>query len=209
MIRLVLRSLFWIHNFTYRVIGVLAIKAHNGIHPKHKILKYYTFFTNKISPGYHVLDVGCGNGALAYHLAKVGSQVTAIDISARNISFAKKRFSHKNIIYIVGDATTYPFTETFDAVSLSNVLEHIKNRVLFLVSLKKLSPKFFIRVPLITRDWLAVYKKECGAEYRLDNTHYIEYTEEQFEDEIKTAGLQVDSYYVKFGELYAEVSHTQ
>jgi hypothetical protein len=75
----------------------------------------------------------------------------------------------------------------------------------FLKKLRNVAPKFLIRVPLITRSWLPVYLKELGYEYRLDKTHYIEYTEEEFFEEMEKAGLEVESYYVKWGELYAVV----
>ena len=48
-------------------------------------------------------------------------------------------------------------------VTLSNVLEHIEKRTSFLKKLidafEDKDIKFLIRVPLITRDWLPVYKK--------------------------------------------------
>jgi len=68
---------------------------------------------------------------------------------------------------------------------LSNILEHIENRVKFLNKIKNLAPKILIRVPMINRDWITLYKKELGVEWRLDKTHYIEYTLESFEKELE------------------------
>ena len=34
-------------------------------------------------------------------------------------------------------------------------------------------PKFLIRVPMIDREWISVYKKQLGLEW--DNTRFIEY----------------------------------
>jgi len=86
---------------------------------------------------------------------------------------------------------------------LSNVLEHIENRIEFLEKINKLAPKILIRVPLLTRDWLAVYKKEKGWEYKLDKTHFIEYSEESFKDELNKTGLKIENIRIQFGELYA------
>ena len=47
-------------------------------------------------------------------------------------------------------------------------------------------------------------KKEMGVEYRLDDTHYIEYTQEEFFSELANAGLAVESYQVRWGEIWAE-----
>jgi len=206
MIRLLIKCLCTIHNLSYRAIGVLVLRAENGIHPKHRIIRYYRFFLQNIPPESSVLDIGCGNGALAFHIAKNVQSVTAIDINRKNIRLAKQRFSRTNLHYLTGDATTFQFSETFDVITLSNVLEHIEHRIEFLRSISSIAPTILIRIPLITRDWLAVYKKEIGIEYRLDNTHFTEYTEESFAEEIHVAGLTLESSFVKFGELYAKVT---
>ncbi|OQX53419.1 MAG: hypothetical protein B5M53_06970 [Candidatus Cloacimonas sp. 4484_209] len=90
-----------------------------------------------------------------------------------------------------------------DIIVLSNVLEHIQNRIDFLKKLSKLSDKFLIRVPMFNRDWITLYKKELGVEWRLDKTHYVEYTLESFTKELKEAGLSIIKYDVKFGEIYS------
>jgi len=168
-------------------------------------MNYHKFFIDNISENDIVLDVGCGNGYLAYDVAKKAEKVKGIDINKNNIEFAKKHYKRGNLEFIVGDATKCQFNESFGVIILSNVLEHIENRVEFLKKLRNVAPKFLIRVPLITRSWLPVYLKELGYEYRLDKTHYIEYTEEEFFEEMEKAGLEVESYYVKWGELYAVV----
>ena len=38
---------------------------------------------------------------------------------------------------------------------------------------------------MINRDWITLYKKELGIEWRLDKTHYIEYTLESFKEELE------------------------
>ena len=191
------------HNFGYSLISSSAVRLNNGIHPKHEIMNYHKFFVDNVSEGNTVLDVGCGNGFLAYDVAKKAKRVVGIDINKKNIEFAKKHYKRGNLEFIVGDATKYQFNESFDVIILSNVLEHIENRVEFLKKLRNVAPKFLIRVPLITRSWLPVYLKEMGYEYRLDKTHYIEYTEEEFFEEIEEAGFGIESYYVMWGELYA------
>lgn len=203
MHKIILKFLVWIHNFSYRLIGVFAIKENKGLHPKHKIINYYDFFSSNVSPNDSVLDIGCGNGACINTVSKKVNKAVGIDISGKNIKLAKKRFSNSNLQYIIGDAISYEFKENFDVIILSNVLEHIEKRIEFLKKIKKLAPRILIRVPLITRDWLAIYKKEKKMEYRLDPTHYIEYTEDGFKKEMWEAGLEIKSFYVKFGELYA------
>jgi len=196
-----------LHTYIYRLINKLAVFCNNGIHPKHRIINYHKFFLDNICEGDIVLDIGCGNGALTYELAKKAKNVLAIDKDYKNIKKAKAKYNAENIEYIAADVTKYEFKQKFDAVILSNVLEHIKERRIFLLKIKKLSSKFLIRVPLLERDWLTLYKKEKGVDYRLDKTHYIEYTLEEFQDEISHCGLSIDSFYIKFGELYCIVKN--
>ena len=60
-----------------------------------------------ISAGETVLDIGCGNGALARRLAQLGAQVTAVDYSEELVELARKRGHDKGpaIDYRVVDAT--------------------------------------------------------------------------------------------------------
>jgi len=98
--------------------------------------------------------------------------------------------------------------EKFDVVILSNVLEHLPGRPLFLRCLyETFQPeRFLIRVPLFERDWRVPLKKELGVEWRLDRTHEIEYTQESFEAEIEEAGLVIAHLEVRWGEIWAEVT---
>jgi len=190
-------------NFCYRKISRLAIWENNGIHPKHRIMNYHQFFIKNIGNNDEILDIGCGNGAVAYDLSKKAKSVLGIDIDKQNIESAKKHYQRKNLSFIVGDATKYQLRNSFDVIILSNVLEHIKNRTPFLKKIKKLAPTILIRVPMVNRDWLTLYKKEKGVEHRLDKTHFIEYTEESLREETKKANLKIESYSIQFGEIWA------
>jgi hypothetical protein len=59
-------------------------------------------------------------------------------------------------------------------------------------------------VPLSTRDWRVPLRKELGLFHFSDPTHYTEYTQESFEDEIRQAGLQVTDLRINWGEIWAE-----
>ena len=88
---------------------------------------------------------------------------------------------------------------------MSNVLEHIEKRKELLETIKEIADVLLIRVPTLDRSWLALYKKEMNVEYRLDKTHFIEYTIDTFKREINSAGLEVLSYSIQFGEIRAKV----
>ena len=192
-------------NYLYYKISTLSISINNGIHPKHRILGYHKFFLNRIENNSKILDIGCGIGEVAFDISKKAQKVVAIDINKKKIESAKRRFSRDNLTFIVGDATDYNFNETFDYIILSNVLEHIKDRQALLKKVKNFGQFILIRVPMINRSWLTIYKKELGFEYRLDDTHYIEYTLDTFKSELKNASLEIIDYQIQFGEIWAKV----
>jgi 2-polyprenyl-3-methyl-5-hydroxy-6-metoxy-1,4-benzoquinol methylase len=184
---------------------MLALKLNNGISPKHRLMNYSQFFLDNIHEGSLVLDIGCGFGIVSSKLAEKAREVVAIDKSESAINIARSKYEKQNIKYIYGDATMYQFNQYFDYIVLSNVLEHIKNRKEFLTKIKPLAKYFLIRVPMINRSWLPLYKKELGLEYRLDKSHHIEYTYNSFKDEIESIGLKIVQSTVQFGEIWAKV----
>lgn len=202
---LLLKFFIWLNNYSYYKISNLVVKLYQGVHPKHRIINYHKFFVDNISTTDSVLDLGCGKGDNTYDIAKKASRVIGIDVSPMNIGFAKHKYARDNINFIIGDATKYNFDHRFDKIVLSNVLEHIKDRITFLSKLHDLSEIILIRVPLINRDWLTIFKKENNFEYRLDKTHYIEYTPDTLETELENAGWKMVSFSIQFGEIWTKV----
>jgi len=203
--KILAKSALRLHNFSYKLATKFAIKTEDGLHPKHRLMNYHQFFVDNVNSEDKVLDIGCGNGALTFEIAKKAKKVVGIDLDKKNIKIAKKEYWAPNIKYLVGDATKDLPNQKFDVIILSNVLEHIESRVEFLQKIKNLAPKILIRVPMINRDWITLYKKELGVEWRLDKTHYIEYTLESFKEELKKAGLNLEKYSIQFGEIWAVV----
>ena len=201
--KIIIRLILKLHNFFYKLSGFFASKIESGLHPKHRLMNYHKFFVDNVEPKDVVLDVGCGNGALTFDIAEKVEKVVGIDLNKKNIEFAEKNFYKKNIEYICADALLDLPNRKFDTIILSNILEHIQDRAEFLRVLKNKTDKFLIRVPMINRDWITLYKKELGLEYRLDKTHFIEYTLESFQKELEKAGFKIYNYNIQFGEIWA------
>jgi len=184
-----------------------AVRYGEGIHTKHRHMAYHEFFAQRISKHERVLDVGCGMGAVAYDIAESsGAAVLAVDIDDRSIHLARERFAHPRVVYEVRDVIERPPRETCDVIVLSNVLEHLPDRPVFLrrLSAATNAKRLLIRVPLFERDWMVPLRRELGVEWRLDLTHEIEYTQESFAAEMREAGLDIVHRETRWGEIWAE-----
>jgi 2-polyprenyl-3-methyl-5-hydroxy-6-metoxy-1,4-benzoquinol methylase len=200
-----------IHNYIYSIVSILVVIKHNGIHPKHDIIKYEKWFLDSIKPGDNVLDIGCNQGGLALLLSQKAGIVYGIEIEKKHYQVAISKPQNSKVKFILGDATTFDYSklEPIDVIVMSNVLEHIPQRINFLREILKSVKwkselRLLIRVPNLERDWLTVYKKNIGIEYRLDKTHFIEHTIIELEEELRAAKVEVKKSFVKFGEIFVD-----
>lgn len=87
----------------------------------------HSTFPGKLSE-LSLLDIGCGGGFLTEEYARLGCQVTGIDISPRSIAAARAHARQENlsIDYQIGSASVLAYEgEHFEIVSCCDVLEHI------------------------------------------------------------------------------------
>lgn len=201
-----------LHNKLYELSGPLAIAVNGGKHPKRRILRYQEWFCEHIEPGWGIVDIGSNSGDMSAQMAEKAGYVYGIEIAQKLVSVARVNHAAVNLYFELGDATAFDYSHfrPIDCVTLSNVLEHIRERSAFLAMLLQSLPwrnpekcYFLIRVPSIERDWLSVYKYEMGVEHRLDRTHEIEYTQEELFAELAFAGLEFESFDMRYGEYYA------
>lgn len=181
----------------------------NGTHVKHRLMQYHDFFVERLRPGERVLDIGCGYGAVAWSMAtRANAIVTGIDMDAKNIEMAQRLFQHPNLTLIIGDALQEIPSGQFETIVISNVLEHIENRVEFLkATQERVKPRrWLIRAPMLNRHWHVPMRRELGMFYFSDRTHYTEYTPQSFEEELRAAGLTIIHMQINWGEIWAEAT---
>ena len=201
-----LKFLFEVDRGLYSLEGETAIRFGQGVHPKHQHINYHKFFTDNLEVSQQVLDIGCSSGELTADLAKKVAlgKVVGIELVEEKVKQAKSKYQLPNLTFVHGDALKDLPNENFDVITLSNVLEHVEKRVEFLKKLKdKYQPNYFlIRVPMFERDWRVPLQKELSIDYRLDQTHCIEYRYEELMQELKESGLTLESMKTNWGEYW-------
>lgn len=190
-----------------RVVSERAMAMNGGEHPKHRLIGYHQFFVDRIAPGENVMDVGCGPGAVARTIARAhpGSQVVGVDYDPAKLALCRAGDNPANLSWVEADATQSVPEGDWQVIVLSNVLEHITDRIGFLQALQaKVDPdRILIRVPHFDRSWHLPLRREVGANYYSDPDHKIEPTEAEFRVELRQAGFEIPELMTVWGEIWA------
>ncbi len=150
-----------------------------------------------------VLDVGCAQATLAMLLAEDGYQVTAVDIRAQFLEYAKTRYERGDIRFVAGNVFEIPDLGNFDMIFASQIIEHLVYPAEFLRKLAAFArPGGILVVSTPNHDYfrnrLPSYR-ELGEpsmyEHRQYSAgggdHFFAYTEEEVRDAAREAGLEV------------------
>ena len=117
-----------------------------------------------------ILDIGCGGGLISEPMTRLGSKITAIDASSKNISIAKAhaKKSNLNITYLNNVPEDLNAQDKFDVILNLEVVEHVENLDLYLEScFKLLKPKGIMFTATLNRTLTSYIKAIVGAEYVL------------------------------------------
>ena len=110
-----LRWLCRLDNAVYRALSLASIRYGAGLHVKHRLTRYHDFFVTRVGAGERVLDIGCGNGALAADIARERkARVTGIDQSGAAIAAARAAHAGDGLTFVQGDARRLPATQHAD-----------------------------------------------------------------------------------------------
>ncbi len=150
----------------------------------------------------HLLDVGSGTGSFVSEMTKHGWQVTGLEPDEGARGIAKK-------LYNAGlkDITEFYHlsANSFDAITLWHVLEHVHELSAYVEQLKKLlkeNGKLFIAVPNYTSKDAAIYK-EYWAAYDVPR-HLYHFSPRSMQALMEKHGLKIlqhkpmwyDSFYI-------------
>jgi len=90
-----------------------------------------SWFTEVVNSGWmnpcKALDVGCGVGNYAFHLAEQGYEILCLDHSETAITLAKEKNSHPSLRFMVESTQNLSaLGETFDLIYDISLLHHLK-----------------------------------------------------------------------------------
>src|SRR5258708_28134915 len=160
-----------------------------------------------VSPGDHILDMGCGAGRHAFELYRRGANVVAFDMDQQELDGVERMFGAMRLEGEVpaeatartvrGDALELPFEDdTFDKNIASEVLEHIPDDMRAMAELLRvLKPggQMSVTVP----SWLP--ERLCWALSEAYHTtpggHVLISNPAQLPAKLQVPGLRVDGHH--------------
>lgn len=91
-----------------------------------------------LAPPARILDVGAAQGNFSLKLAELGFEVTWNDLRAELADYVRLKHEHGTVHFAVGNAFELQFPQPFDAVLLTEIIEHVAHPDLFLAKAAEL-----------------------------------------------------------------------
>lgn len=134
-----------------------------------------------------VLDVGCGHGLLANHIAaRTGLSVTGVDINPVLIDVARQSDESDLNEFLVASATQLPLpSQTFEVVTCVEVLEHLDHPLAALSEMRRVLKVGGLLVASVPNERLNAFSKTSHS----DHKQHFSITE--FSAIVRTAGFRV------------------
>lgn len=129
-------SLYDVTYWTEKMVGLYQASGCNTIddiillHYRERAAYWLHFFLRHAAPADKVLEIGCGMGTFCHWLSQLGFTVTATELSPAWRELINKKLGIAASDYSVSTAPER--ANSFDAIVLMDVLEHIQDPVNFL-----------------------------------------------------------------------------
>jgi SAM-dependent methyltransferase len=140
---------------------------------------------SKLSPGYLILEVGCGTGNVLRVLRQAcpDGRVVGLELWFDGLRFAQERSSGP---LVQGDVRNCPFGKPFDLIGMFDVLEHISEELKTLTALREalaLGGRLLLTVP--AHQYLWSYFDEASQ-------HCRRYSSQDIRARLAAAGFEVE-----------------
>ncbi len=95
-------------------------------------------FAARFAHGKRVLDIGCGSGYGAAQLSQVAASVTALDVAAEALSYAREHYPAGNLRFIMASCAALPVAgASTDLVVAFELIEHVRDWKQFLADARR------------------------------------------------------------------------
>ncbi len=117
----------WQESYFYDQSEIYGQISHHGYAYAYENRRRETLrlLTEVLSPGACVLDVAAAQGNFSLALAELGFDVTWNDLRAELADYVRLKQERGKIVYIAGNAFELAFPSLFDAVLITEIIEHV------------------------------------------------------------------------------------
>ena len=153
---------------------------------------------SEVKPKDRVLDVACGDGLLAFEVARYCAYLTGIDISEGMIAIASERAIEagaKNVSFQVGDAAHLEFPDgTFDRVFCRLGIHHFRDPLLAMREMMRVlkTPGHLIVADIVSSEDPAWREAHNRIEHSRDPSHERMLSRREFGVLLDETGLSVE-----------------
>jgi 2-polyprenyl-6-hydroxyphenyl methylase/3-demethylubiquinone-9 3-methyltransferase len=91
-----------------------------------------------LETGARILDIGAAQGNFSLRLAELGFEVTWNDLRGELAEYVRLKYEHGTLRFAVGNAFELNFPERFDAVLITEIIEHVAHPDDFLAKVAEL-----------------------------------------------------------------------
>lgn len=163
----------------------------------------YTDFLIELLPEDSVCDYGAGSGELTRKISEKCRKVTYVDSNSETLRIAKESlFGLTNVEFETPTELFMPDHPTFDVIVLSHVLEHIDDRIVFLLSLHRLTSRVCIEVPDLDSSALNYLRISLGLPLWTDEDHVVEMNLKSLEELLHESNWQVQKSKIRGGTIF-------
>jgi len=130
----------WKYSYKYDLEEVYDEICNRGYAYAYKNRHHQTLrlLTEAVEPSARILDIAAAQGNFSLKLAELGYKVTWNDIRKDLSGYVKLKYEKGEIDYAPGNAFELNFTDSFDAVLITEIIEHVAHPDEFLTNTAKL-----------------------------------------------------------------------
>lgn len=127
----------WRYSYTYDLLEIYRDTSHRGYTHAYDNRRRQTLrlLTDVVPPGSRILDVAGAQGNFSLALAELGYRVTWNDLREDLAGYVQLKHERGEIEFAPGNALNLRFPEAFDAVLITEVIEHVAHPDVFLASI--------------------------------------------------------------------------